>query len=47
MSFAAAPLVLPWRETALVAIQIAKAESRSVRSNHFLRTVSLVRLALP
>jgi len=36
-----------WRETALVAIQMAKAESRFVRSNHFFRTISFVRLALP
>src|SRR5206468_6339961 len=33
----------PLSETALVATQIAKARSRSGRSNHFFKTVSLVR----
>jgi hypothetical protein len=35
------------RETARAATHIAKAESRSGRSNHFFRTVSLVKLAFP
>ena len=46
-SSAAAPAVLPLREVARAASQIANAESRSGFSNHFFNTTSRVKLTLP